>query len=223
MSRRASVTSASITSTASVSAIQSLQDGDGATTGWQPDSLGVSNQGLDLGGSVITVGASDQINTQAAAQSMVDTLTTSQSNLKTSLSSLGSASRKIDAQLSFTSKLSDVVEASVGNLVDADLANNAASWQWVAGCGADAAPYFRVFNPVLQGEKFDPEGVYVRRFVPELARLPNRFIHRPWEADAATLRAAGVTLGANYPQPMVDHGEARVRALAAFAKLKQTA
>jgi deoxyribodipyrimidine photo-lyase len=108
-------------------------------------------------------------------------------------------------------------------LVDADLANNAASWQWVAGCGADAAPYFRVFNPVLQGEKFDPEGIYVRRFVPELVRLPNRFIHRPWEADAATLRAAGVTLGANYPQPMVDHGEARVRALAAFAKLKQTA
>jgi deoxyribodipyrimidine photo-lyase len=108
-------------------------------------------------------------------------------------------------------------------LVDADLANNAASWQWVAGCGADAAPYFRVFNPVLQGEKFDPEGTYVRRFVPELARLPSRFIHRPWEADAVTLRAAGVVLGGNYPQPIVDHGEARVRALAAFAKLKKTA
>jgi deoxyribodipyrimidine photo-lyase len=108
-------------------------------------------------------------------------------------------------------------------LVDADLANNAASWQWVAGCGADAAPYFRVFNPVLQGEKFDPAGAYVRRYVPELARLPAPLIHRPWEADAAELRAAGVMLAGNYPQRIVDHGEARVRALAAFAKLKQTA
>jgi deoxyribodipyrimidine photo-lyase len=108
-------------------------------------------------------------------------------------------------------------------LVDADLANNAASWQWVAGCGADAAPYFRVFNPVLQGEKFDPAGDYVRRYVPELARMPAKWIHRPWEADAATLRAAGVVLDGNYPQTIVDHGEARVRALAAFAKLKQIA
>ena len=108
-------------------------------------------------------------------------------------------------------------------LVDADLANNAASWQWVAGCGADAAPYFRVFNPMLQGEKFDPAGDYVRRFVPELARMPAQFIHRPWEADAATLRAAGVDLGRSYPRPIVDHGQARDRALAAFASLKQTA
>lgn len=113
----------------SVSAIQSLQDGDGSTTGWQPDSLSVANQGLDLGGSVITVSATDQIDTQANAQAMIDTLTTSQSNLKTSLSSLGSASRKIDAQLSFTSKLSDVVESSVGNLVDADLAKESARLQ----------------------------------------------------------------------------------------------
>ncbi|WP_114228162.1 MULTISPECIES: flagellin [Sphingomonas] len=113
----------------SVSAIQSLQDGDSTTTGWQPDSLAVSNQGLDLGGAVITVGATDQINSQANAQAMVDTLTTSQSNLKTSLSTLGSASRKIDAQLSFTSKLSDVVESSVGNLVDADLAKESAHLQ----------------------------------------------------------------------------------------------
>lgn len=112
-----------------VSAIQSLQDGDSTTTGWQPDSLSIANQGLDLGGTVITVGATDQINSQATAQSMVDTLTTSQSNLKTSLSTLGSASRKIDSQLSFTSKLNDVVEASVGNLVDADLAKESASLQ----------------------------------------------------------------------------------------------
>lgn len=113
----------------SVSAIQSLQDGDSATTGWQPDSLSIANQGLDLGGSVITVGATDQIATQADAQAMIDTLTTSQSNLKTSLSTLGSSSRKIDAQLAFTSKLSDVVEASVGNLVDADLAKESARLQ----------------------------------------------------------------------------------------------
>jgi deoxyribodipyrimidine photo-lyase len=108
-------------------------------------------------------------------------------------------------------------------LVDADLANNAASWQWVAGCGADAAPYFRVFNPVLQGEKFDPAGDYVRRFVPELARLPAKFIHRPWEADEPTLRAAGVELGRNYPRRIVDHGVARDRALAAFSKLRKPA
>ena len=103
-------------------------------------------------------------------------------------------------------------------LVDADLANNAASWQWVAGCGADAAPYFRVFNPVLQGEKFDPEGVYVRRFVPELARLEAKWIHRPWEAPKGVLEAAGVRLGETYPLPIVDHARARARALAAYAE-----
>ncbi len=108
-------------------------------------------------------------------------------------------------------------------LVDADLANNSASWQWVAGCGADAAPYFRVFNPMLQGEKFDPDGSYVRRYVPELARLPAANIHRPWQADAATLREAGVDLGRTYPKPIVDHYAARTRALAAFAALKQVA
>ncbi|MGA9599138.1 MAG: FAD-binding domain-containing protein, partial [Methylocystis sp.] len=103
-------------------------------------------------------------------------------------------------------------------LVDADLANNAASWQWVAGCGADAAPYFRVFNPVLQGEKFDPEGAYVRRFVPELEKLEARWIHRPWEAPKAILEAAGVRLGEAYPLPIVDHARARARALAAYAE-----
>jgi deoxyribodipyrimidine photo-lyase len=101
-------------------------------------------------------------------------------------------------------------------LVDADPASNPASWQWVAGTGLDAAPYFRIFNPVLQGEKFDPDGAYVRRFVPELARLPARVIHKPWTADAATLRAAGVTLGATYPRPIVDHAAARERALLAL-------
>jgi deoxyribodipyrimidine photo-lyase len=108
-------------------------------------------------------------------------------------------------------------------LVDADIGNNAASWQWVAGCGADAAPYFRIFNPVLQGEKFDSQGSYVRKWVPELARLPDQFIHRPWEAPRLVLETAGVELGRNYPHPVVDHGKARDRALAAFQELKGAA
>ncbi|HEX2942567.1 MAG TPA: deoxyribodipyrimidine photo-lyase [Rhodopila sp.] len=105
-------------------------------------------------------------------------------------------------------------------LVDADLANNAASWQWVAGCGADAAPYFRVFNPVLQGRKFDADGDYVRRFVPELARLPARHIHAPWEAPSAVLAGAGVRLGGTYPHPIVDLGAGRARALAAYEHIR---
>lgn len=105
-------------------------------------------------------------------------------------------------------------------LVDADLANNTLGWQWVAGCGADAAPYFRVFNPVLQGEKFDPEGTYVRRWVPELARLPAAFVHKPWQAPKAVLDAAGVRLGETYPRPLVDLRESRARALEAFGRIK---
>jgi deoxyribodipyrimidine photo-lyase len=103
-------------------------------------------------------------------------------------------------------------------LVDADLANNTFGWQWVAGCGADAAPYFRVFNPALQGEKFDPRGDYVRAWVPELARLPDRWIHRPSEAPATVLSEAGVTPGKTYPRPIVDHASARLRALAALPR-----
>lgn len=106
-------------------------------------------------------------------------------------------------------------------LVDADLANNSAGWQWVAGCGADAAPYFRIFNPILQGEKFDLQGHYVRRWVPELTHLPNQYIHQPWKAPAEVLHTAGVSLGNNYPQPMVDHGQARQAALDAYAVIKQ--
>jgi len=106
-------------------------------------------------------------------------------------------------------------------LVDADLASNAASWQWVAGCGADAAPYFRIFNPVLQGEKFDGDGAYVRRWVPELAGLPDSHIHKPWEARPLDLADAGVVLGKTYPQPMVDHAIARKRALAALETIKK--
>lgn len=104
-------------------------------------------------------------------------------------------------------------------LVDADLAQNSFNWQWVAGCGADAAPFFRIFNPVLQGEKFDPDGDYVRRWVPELAGLPNRLIHKPWEAGSNFLHVAGVDLGVNYPRPVVDHDRARLRALAALKGL----
>ncbi|MFD1192104.1 cryptochrome/photolyase family protein [Phenylobacterium conjunctum] len=105
-------------------------------------------------------------------------------------------------------------------LVDADHASNAGNWQWVAGCGADAAPYFRIFNPVTQGEKFDPDGTYVRRWVPELARMPAKLIHAPWAADKAILSACGVTLGLTYPHPIVDHGVARQRALDAYQSLK---
>ncbi len=105
-------------------------------------------------------------------------------------------------------------------LVDADLASNAASWQWVAGSGADAAPYFRIFNPVLQGQKFDSNGDYVRHFVPEIAQLPTKVLHAPWTATDAQLSDAGVRLGQTYPRPIVAHDFARQRALAAFASLK---
>ncbi|MBX9683957.1 MAG: DNA photolyase family protein [Hyphomicrobium sp.] len=108
-------------------------------------------------------------------------------------------------------------------LLDADLASNAASWQWVAGSGADAAPYFRIFNPVTQGGKFDPEGVYVRTWVPELKGLPNALIHAPWTAPPLILSGAGVTLGKTYPKPIVDHAAARVRALAAYDVVKAAA
>ncbi|MCB9858419.1 MAG: deoxyribodipyrimidine photo-lyase [Phycisphaerales bacterium] len=106
-------------------------------------------------------------------------------------------------------------------LVDADLANNTLGWQWVAGCGADAAPYFRIFNPVLQGRKFDRGGDYVRKWIPELKAMPTKWIHAPWEAPVAELTKAGVTLGASYPAPIVDHDWARKRALAALEQVKQ--
>jgi deoxyribodipyrimidine photo-lyase len=105
-------------------------------------------------------------------------------------------------------------------LLDADIAANSCSWQWVAGSGADAAPYFRIFNPVAQGEKFDKDGRYTRRWVPELADLPDKYLHKPWEAPDLVLTAAGVRLGDNYPQPIVDHKTARETALAAYAHLK---
>lgn len=107
-------------------------------------------------------------------------------------------------------------------LVDADLAANTLGWQWSAGCGADAAPYFRIFAPVLQGQKFDKQGDYVRQWVPEIASLPNKYLHAPWEAPASVLQGAGITLGETYPEPVVDHKTARAEALSAFQQLKES-
>jgi deoxyribodipyrimidine photo-lyase len=107
-------------------------------------------------------------------------------------------------------------------LVDADLANNTLGWQWSAGCGADAAPYFRIFNPIAQGERFDPQGAYVRRWVPELSRLPDHCIHRPWETPAPRLAEAGPRLGRDYPSPIVKHAIARETALEAYHTLRRS-
>lgn len=105
-------------------------------------------------------------------------------------------------------------------LVDADLASNSASWQWVAGCGADAAPYFRIFNPVTQGQKFDSEGIYIRKYLPVLEKLPNKYLFSPWEAPQAILKTAGITLGIDYPRPIVDLKLSREEALQLFSLLK---
>ena len=105
-------------------------------------------------------------------------------------------------------------------LVDADLASNTLGWQWTAGCGADAAPFFRIFNPVTQGVKFDPGGEYVRTWVPELRKLPDRFVHAPWEAPDQVLAGAEVRIGRDYPQRIVDHGLARRRALDAYERVR---
>ncbi|KQT48955.1 deoxyribodipyrimidine photolyase [Aureimonas sp. Leaf454] len=101
-------------------------------------------------------------------------------------------------------------------LVDGDIASNTAQWQWIAGSGADAQPFFRIFNPITQGQKFDARGAYIRRYLPELAELSDKDIHTPWLAGSAALRKAGITLGETYPKPIVDHGEARERALAVY-------
>jgi deoxyribodipyrimidine photo-lyase len=106
-------------------------------------------------------------------------------------------------------------------LVDADLASNSASWQWVAGCGADAAPYFRVFNPVTQGKKFDPDAEYIKKYIPELSNVPTKYIFSPWEAPLEVLEQAGVRLGREYPKPIVDLKLSRQQALDAFQALKQ--
>ena len=104
-------------------------------------------------------------------------------------------------------------------LLDFNVANNVASWQWVAGCGADAAPYFRIFNPILQGEKFDKDGTYVKHWIPELKNVPSKFIHRPWEMDDETQKSINIKIGKDYPLPIVDHAKAREQALKAFDKI----
>ena len=106
-------------------------------------------------------------------------------------------------------------------LVDADLANNSASWQWIAGCGADASPYFRIFNPVTQGQKFDAEGKYIRRFIPEIAGLPNKYLFSPWLAPQDVLDVLQIKLGDTYPYPVVDLQISRKEALAAFKSLSK--
>jgi deoxyribodipyrimidine photo-lyase len=105
-------------------------------------------------------------------------------------------------------------------LVDADLAANTLGWQWITGCGADAAPYYRIFNPVLQAERHDPDRRYIRQWVPELASLPDGYIHRPWLAPPEVLARAGVTLGTSYPRPIVDFAASRKLALAAYADIR---
>ena len=105
-------------------------------------------------------------------------------------------------------------------LVDADLASNSASWQWIAGCGADAAPYFRIFNPVTQGERFDSKGEYTRKYVPELKDIPDKYLFNPWEAPEKVLESASIKLGKTYPMPIVDIKESRELALSAYAKIK---
>ena len=107
-------------------------------------------------------------------------------------------------------------------LCDGDLASNTLNWQWVGGCGPDAQPFFRVFNPITQGEKFDPDGAYVRQWVPELKGLPDRYLHKPWDAPAEVLEEAGVILGTTYPKPLVDHAEARQRALHAYQTVRSS-
>jgi deoxyribodipyrimidine photo-lyase len=105
-------------------------------------------------------------------------------------------------------------------LVDADLANNSASWQWIAGCGADAAPFFRIFNPTRQSQRFDPNGLYIRKWVPELSKLPTKYIHEPWLAPSDVLLNSNIVMGYNYPHPIVDHSVTRKYALDCFKKLK---
>jgi deoxyribodipyrimidine photo-lyase len=106
--------------------------------------------------------------------------------------------------------------------MDGDVAQNAGNWQWVAGTGTDAAPYFRVFNPVTQSERCDPTGAFIRRWVPELEEVPDQFIHAPWRSGPLELMSYGVELGANYPKPLVDHRMARERAITAYEEARGT-
>ena len=105
-------------------------------------------------------------------------------------------------------------------LLDHDIANNSAGWQWVAGSGTDAAPYFRIFNPSLQSERFDKEGNYIKKWIPELKNLPSKLIHSPWKFHESDLKKYEIELGKTYPYPIIDHGNARDKALMLYKKLK---
>jgi deoxyribodipyrimidine photo-lyase len=106
-------------------------------------------------------------------------------------------------------------------LVDADCANNTLGWQWSAGCGADAAPYFRIFNPVRQSERFDPQGEYIKHWLPELTPLPSKYLHAPWQAPSSELNKAGIVLGKTYPEPIVNLQESRKEALLRWDMIRQ--
>ena len=106
-------------------------------------------------------------------------------------------------------------------MLDFNEANNVAQWQWVAGCGADAAPYFRIFNPILQGEKFDKEVTYVKKWVPELSKVPSKYVHKPWEMEDKYQKAISTVIGKDYPKPIVIHERARAEALKAFQSIKK--
>ena len=106
-------------------------------------------------------------------------------------------------------------------LLDFNEANNVAQWQWVAGSGADAAPYFRIFNPILQGEKFDKDGEYTAKWVPELKNYPKEFLHKPWELEKKQQEKINIIIGKNYPSPIVIHEKARAAALNAFQTLRK--
>ena len=106
-------------------------------------------------------------------------------------------------------------------LVDYNEASNVAQWQWVSGCGADAAPYFRIFNPILQGEKFDKDGIYTKKWVPELKNMPNKFLYKPWELEKKYQEQIKIVIGKDYPEPMVVHEKARSAALSAFHSIKK--
>ena len=107
------------------------------------------------------------------------------------------------------------------HLNDFELASNNGGWQWASSSGCDAQPYFRIFNPVTQSERFDPEGKFIRRYLPQLAKLPDELIHAPWEARPIDLESAGVTLGRNYPEPLVQHDAARAKTLERYAVVKR--
>ena len=123
----------------------------------------------------------------------------------------------------FSNKVVSISSFFMRHLIDGDLAANNGGWQWAASTGCDAQPYFRIFNPFLQGEKFDSEGDYVRHYVPELKNMPAKYVHKPWTAPLSVQKQAGCIIGKDYPAPIVDHDKARARALAAFQALKDEA